>query len=106
MELIHPQPIMVAYRVFFIAFGLALGWLLWRKNKVERDFRTLAETVEQFRRGISAPAVLIHTKLQLLLTRGDFHLPPEAQEMIRFAYEKSREIGALAEQKLPPIKGA
>ncbi len=106
MELIHPQPIMVAYRVFFIAFGLALGWLLWRKNKVERDFRSLAETVEQFRRGISAPAVLIHTKLQLLLTRGDFHLPPEAQEMIRFAYEKSREIGALAEQKLPPIKGA
>ena len=58
MELIHPQPIMVAYRVFFIAFGLALGWLLWRKNKVERDFRSLAETVEQFRRGISAPAVL------------------------------------------------
>ena len=106
MELIHPQPIMVAYRVFFIAFGLALGWLLWRKNKVERDFRSLAETVEQFRRGISAPAVLIHTKLQLLLTRGDFHLPPEAQEMIRFAYEKSREIGALAEEKLPSIKGA
>jgi len=62
MELIHPQPIMVAYRVFFIAFGLALGWLLWRKNKVERDFRSLAETVEQFRRGISGPAVLIHTK--------------------------------------------
>ncbi len=84
MELIHPQPIMVAYRVFFIAFGLALGWLLWRKNKVERDFRSLAETVEQFRR----------------------HLPPEAQEMIRFAYEKSREIGALAEEKLPSTKGA
>jgi len=32
MELIHPQPIMVAYRVFFIAFGLALGGLLWRKK--------------------------------------------------------------------------
>jgi hypothetical protein len=97
---------MVAYRVFFIAFGLALGWLLWRKNKVERDFRSLAETVEQFRRGISAPAVLIHTKLQLLLTRGDFHLLPEAEEMVRFAYEKSREIGALAEEKLLSIKGA
>jgi hypothetical protein len=40
-ELIRPQPVMVAYRIFFIAFGLALGWLLWRKNKVERDFRSL-----------------------------------------------------------------
>ena len=44
MELIHPQPIMVAYRVFFIAFGLALGWLLWRKNKVERAFRSVMQT--------------------------------------------------------------
>ena len=105
-ELLRPQPAMAAYRGSFIAFGLMLGWLLWRKNKVERDFRSLLETVEQFRRGISAPALLIHTKLQLLLTRGDFHLPPEAEEMVRFAYEKSREIGALAEEKLPSIKGA
>ena len=105
-ELVRPQPAMAAYRGSFIVFGLAVGWLLWRKNKVERDFRRLLETVEQFRRGISAPAILIHSKLQLLLTRGDFHLPPEAEEMVRFAYEKSREIGALAEEKLPSIKGA
>ena len=104
--LLHPQPAMAAYRASFILFGLALGWLLWRKNKVERDFRSLLETVEQFRRGINAPALLIHTKLQLLLTRGDFHLPPEAEEMVRFAYERSREIGALAEQNFPPLKRA
>ena len=105
-ELLRPQPAMAAYRGSFIFFGLALGWLLWRKNKVERDFRSLLETVEQFRRGISAPAILIHSKLQLLLTRGDLHLPPEAEEMVRFAYQRSREIGALAEEKFPPIKGA
>ncbi len=105
-ELFRPQPAMAAYRGSFIAFGLALGWLLWRKNKVERDFRSLVEIVEQFRRGISTPAILIHTKLQLLLTQGDLRLPPEAEEMVRFVYEKSREIGALAQEKLPPTKRA
>ena len=104
MELIRPQPIMVAYRVFFIAFGLALGWLLWRKNKVERDFRSLADTVERFQTGIREPAYLIHAKLQLFLMRNDLQLPGEAQEMVRYAYEKSREIGDLAQEKLTPIK--
>jgi hypothetical protein len=105
-ELFRPQGAMamVAYRGAFIMFGLALGWLLWRKNKVERDFRSLLETVEQLRRGISTPAILIHTRLQILLTRGDLHLPPEAEEMIRYAYERSREIGILAEEKVPPTK--
>ncbi len=96
---------MVAYRIFFIDFGLALGWLLWRKNKVERDFRRLLASIEQFRREISAPALLIHTKLQVLLTRGDLHLPPEAEEMVRYAYERSREIGTLSQAKLPPMAG-
>jgi hypothetical protein len=54
-ELFRPQLAMVAYRASFIAFGLALGWLLWRRNRVERDFRSLLENVEQFRRGIGAP---------------------------------------------------
>jgi hypothetical protein len=103
-ELFRPQAAMAAYRGAFIVFGLALGWLLWRKNRVERDFRRLLETAEQFRRGISTPAILIHTRLQILLTRGDLHLPPEAEEMIRYAYERSREIGILAEEKVPPTK--
>lgn len=105
-ELFRPQLAMVAYRASFIAFGLALGWLLWRKNRVERDFRSLLETVEQFRRGISAPALLIHTKLQLLLTRSDLPLSPEAQEMVRFVYDRSLEIAALAQQKIPRTKAA
>jgi hypothetical protein len=106
MELIRPQPVMVAYRVFFITFGLALGWLLWRKNKVERDFRSLAERVERFQTGIRQPAYLIHAKLQLFLMRKDLQLPAEAEEMVRYAYEKSREIGDLAQEKLTPIKAA
>jgi hypothetical protein len=106
MELIRPQPVMVAYRVFFIIFGLALGWLLWRKNRVERHFRSLAETVERFQTGIRQPAYLIHAKLQLVLMREDLQLPAEAEEMVRYAYEKSREIGDLAQEKLTSIKAA
>ena len=106
MELIHPQPMMAAYRVFFIAFGLGLGWLLWRKNRVERDFRRLAETVDQLKHRIAQPAVLIHSKMQLILTRTDLHLPPDVEEMVRYAYERSREFAALAQEKLPAIKDA
>jgi hypothetical protein len=104
-ELVRPQPAMAAYRGSFVVFGLALGWLLWRKNEVERDFRRLLGAVEKFRCGISGPALLIHTKLQLLLTREDFHLPPEAEEMVRFAYERSREIRTQTQESFPPVKG-
>ena len=105
-ELIRPQPVMVAYRVFFIAFGLALGWLLWRKNKVERDYRSLAETVERLLREIRQPAFLIHAKLQLVLTQENLQLPPEAEEMVRYAFEQSRKIGNLAQEQLPQTKRA
>ena len=101
-ESMRPQPAMIFYRVLFLVFGLALGWLLWQKNKRERDFRHMAETVEKFRRDLCAPALLMHTKLQVLLTRQDFHLSREAEEAVRFAYERSQEIQALAKEKLRP----
>ena len=102
IEMVQPQPAMIFYRVLFIFFGVALGWLLWQKNKRERDFRHLAETVEKFHRDLCAPALLMHTKLQVLLTRRDFHLSREAEEAVRFAYERSQEIQTLAKEKLPP----
>lgn len=100
-ESMRPQPAMIFYRVLFLVFGLALGWLLWQKNKRERDFRHLAETVEKFHRDLCAPVLLMHTKLQVLLTREDLHLSHEAEEVVRFAYERSREIQALAKERLP-----
>lgn len=101
-ELVEPQPAMIFYRVLFILFGLALGWLLWQRNKRERDFRTLTETVARFHREIGGPALLMHTKLQVLLTREDLHLSREAEEVIRFVYERSLEIQAMAKERLPP----
>ena len=73
----------------------------WQKNKRERDFRHLAETVEKFHHDLCAPALLMHTKLQVLLTREDLHLSHEAEEVVRFAYERSREIQAIGKERLP-----
>lgn len=96
------QPAMIFYRVLYILFGLALGWLLWQKNKRERDLRKLTETVARFHREIGGAALVMHTKLQLLLTKEDLQLSREAEELVRFVYEKSQEIQALAKEKLPP----
>jgi len=106
VESVRPQPAMIFYRVLFLIFGLALGWLLWQKNKHERDFRQLTEALERFHRELCAPALLMHTRLQVLLTKQDFHLSREAEEAVRFAYERSQEIQALAKGKLPPQGGS
>jgi hypothetical protein len=101
-ESVRPQPAMLFYRISFLVFGLALGWLLWQKNKRERDFRQLTETLERFHRELCAPALLMHTRLQVLLTKQDFHLSREAEDAVHFTYERSQEIQALAKEKLPP----
>lgn len=101
IELVQPDPAMIFYRVLFIFLGLALGWLLWQKNKRERDFRRLVEAFERFHRELTAPALLMHTRLQVLLTRQDFQLPAEAVDAVRFVYERSQEIQGLTRAKLP-----
>ena len=92
---------MLIYRTLFILFGLALGWLLWQKNKSEREFRDLSEILKRFRQEYEGPALLMHTKLQTLLTRQDLHLPAPAEELVRFAYQKSQELQALVSTRLP-----
>lgn len=104
-ELIHPQPMMVLYRLLFFAFGISLGWSLWQKNKRERDFRKLAGILERFQREIVSPAFLIHGKLQVLMMREDFQLPPQAVEIIRFIYEQSQTIETAAKERLPETVG-
>ena len=61
--------LMLAYRVGFVVFGLALGWLLWRNNTLERNYRIMAEAFAQIQRRLGQPALLIHSKMQVLLTR-------------------------------------
>ena len=99
-EMVQHRPMLV-YRTLFILFGLALGWLLWQKNKREREFRDLSEILRRFRQEYEGPALLMHTKLQTVLTRKDLHLPAEAEELVRFVYQKSQDLQALVRNKLP-----
>jgi hypothetical protein len=76
----------------FILFGLAVGWLLWKKSQREREFRHLAELLKRLRQEVGAPAVLMHANLQLLLTRDDLRPSGEAEKIVRLVYEQSQHI--------------
>jgi hypothetical protein len=97
------RPTMLLYRCLFLVFGLILGWLLWQKNKRERDFRHLTETLKRFHEEYRKNAVLMHVKLQVILTKKDLHLSREAEELIQYVYQRSQELQALAKEELPPL---
>ena len=99
-ELIHVHGGTLLYRLFFIAFGLALGWSLWTRSRREREFRRLAEIYERFHREVADPAFLIHAKCEELLWLDDTHLPAQAREAVRFIYDKARSIESLAKERL------
>lgn len=100
VELVHPKPAMLFYRLLFLSFGITLGWLLWQRSQREREFRRVAEILDRFQRDIAGPAVLMHSKLQVLLTHPDCRLSPEAEAIVRFVYETSQEIQSAIKEKL------
>jgi len=95
---IGSHPAMLLYRILFVLGGFLFGWLLWKNNKRERDIRELMEGLRHFHQEYEARAVVLHTDLQVLLTKN-LHLSPEAEQLIRSAYEKSRELQTVAKQR-------
>ncbi len=91
-ELIHPTFVMAAYRLLFLSFGIALGWLLWLKNRRERAFRELSLSFDTLRRNIAAPSLLVHTNLQVLLMQHGGGLSKDALAALQIAYENSAAI--------------
>ena len=92
----HPEIEMFFYRLLFLAFGFALGLILWRKNQRERETRDLAEALDKLGREITGPAMIIHTQAQLLLTRTHPALPAEAESAVRAIHEQSTRLQSLA----------
>jgi len=92
------HPAMMLYRALFVLGGFLFGWLIWKNNKRERDIRELMEGLRHFHQEYEARAVVLHTELQVLLTK-DLRLSPEAEQLIRTAYEKSRELQTIARQR-------
>jgi H+/Cl- antiporter ClcA len=95
---IGAHPAMLLYRVVFVLFGFLLGWLLWRNHQHERRMGELVDKVQRFLHDYEAQAVVLHTNLQMLLTKN-LQFPPEAEALMRATYEKSRDLQALARQR-------
>ena len=105
MDEVAEHPAMLLYRAAFIVLGLALGWLLWQRNRRERKFRQLAEAVRRLQQECGTQALLLRSTLQNLLIRDDVHLSDAASQLVQQAYQKTQELQNIAEQKLPPLDG-
>src|SRR5579864_9245931 len=79
------HPGMMFYRLVFVLLGLLLGWLLWRGNRAERESRQLRETLRHIQQQCAAQGLLIGASLQKLLTRSDFGLSGQAQQLVEEA---------------------
>ncbi len=100
---IAEHPGMLAYRAIFILLGLGLGWALWQRNRRERQFRQIAETLRQVQQECGNQGLLLHSTLQILLTRSDLHLSEEASRLVQEAYQRSQEFQRIAALKTPDI---
>lgn len=87
---------MLLYRALFVFFGFTLGWLLWRNNQSEREFRSLIAAVQKLQANIGPPTVIIHAQTQLLLTKSGATLPPQIEEIVRSIHEQSMKLQSLA----------
>ena len=92
---ITSHPAMMLYRALFVLFGFLIGWLVWRNRKREHDLHRLMEEMRRFHHEYEARAVVLHTNLQLLLSKA-MNLSPDVDALLRSTYEKSRELQVLA----------
>ena len=93
---------MFFYRALFLLYGLILGWLLWQKSERERYFRHLTEALKQFHQEYGRHALIMHSKVQVLLTREDLHLSKETEALVQLVYQGVQELQRLIKEKLPP----
>jgi len=100
---ITERPAMLLYRVVFIILGLALGWLLWKTNRREREYRKLAEMLRKLQHECERQALLLRATLQNLLVRKDVQLSDAASQLVQQAHEKTQELQKIAELKLPSV---
>lgn len=105
MDEVSEHPGMLVYRAVFIVLGLALGWVLWQRNRRERAYRQMAETVRTIQQECETQALFLRSTLQNLLIRDDVKLSDAASQLVQDAYQKTQELQRIAEKKLPPAGG-
>lgn len=97
------HPGMMLYRVVFILLGLGLGWLLWKNNRREREYRELTESLCQLKQQCEKQALLLRATLQNLLIRDDTQLSEGASQLVQQAYQQTAELQKIAEVKVPSV---
>jgi hypothetical protein len=90
------HPSMMFYRGIFIVLGAGLGWLLWQRNRRERDFRHVSERLQKLQQDCGRQGIVLSSKLQLILTRNDLHLSEEARRSVQEAYQLCHELQTLS----------
>jgi len=100
---IADRPAMMLYRAVFLLLGLGLGWLLWTRNRREREYRQLTETLRRLHQDLEKQTLLLRSMLQNLLIRDDVHPSEAASQVLQQAYEKTQELQRIAELKLPSV---
>ena len=97
---------MLLYRGLFILFGFLLGWLLWRNNQSEREFRSLIAAIQKLQSEVGPPTVIIHAQAQLLLTKPAAPLPPELEVIVRSIHEQSLKLQSVAKDSTALLTSA
>ncbi len=95
------HPTMLLYRGVFVLLGIVIGWLVWKNNVGARKFRRLAEAANRFHQDCARYTLLIQSKLQVLLTRDDLHLHPDARELVDASYHGCQELQSEIKNGLP-----
>ena len=96
MAEVGAHPAMMIYRAIFIVLGGGLGWLLWQRNRREREFRRLDESLHKIQQACSRQGLLLSSKLQLILTRDDLRLSEEARRLVQETYQMCHDFQALS----------
>ena len=95
------HPTMLLYRSIFVFLGIVIGWLVWRNNVGARKFRRLTEAASRFHQDCAKYTLLIQTRLQVLLTRDDLHLHPEARQLVEAGYHACQQLQSEIKNGLP-----
>jgi hypothetical protein len=86
------HPSMMFYRGIFVVLGAGLGWLLWQRNRREREFRRLNDKLHQLQQDYGRLGLLLSSKLQTVLTRDDLRLSEEARRSVQEAYQLCHQL--------------
>ena len=95
---------MIFYRGLFVLFGFILGWLLWRNNQSEREFRLVIVSIQKLQSDMDPPTVIIHAQTQLLLTKLGAPLPPEIEPLVRSIHQQSLKLQAIIKDSAALLK--